>query len=409
MPTAAPVSVRITDVEHLKVDYARDRYSGHPRQGGIFNFGNGEIAILYHRAPCAYHSRTDVLHDFGGYHSHSQVIMARSYDFGQTWDRTDDVVVFDETKPVEERRAFVRQVDTTMPIAPDAIDLSAPVVPRERIDLTSPDTAICFGRTYAGTGDPPALVCFALRSADRGRTWETVPTPILPPSGHAVVHKDGHPLVQMPDGTQLAAMTVGNPSAGIVLYGTDDNGLNWDPIARVHNDPTSAGRSTYAGLLLLPGGQLQCYMLNLNGQRDCLQMNYSEDGGYSWSTPRPIVRWGQSPWAAAARAPARVPRWVPGKFYRSPWPMRLHDGRIVVLFARRKPPYGIGLIASEDNGTTWSREAILRDDASTPDIGYPVATETTPGRIFTAYYYTLDDGNNLGGTRFIAGTTFCLA
>jgi hypothetical protein len=88
--------------------------------------------------------------------------------------------------------------------------------------------------------------------------------------------------------------------------------------------------------------------------------------------------------------------------------MRLRDGRIVVLFARRKPPFGLGLIVSEDSGATWSSEMILRDDASGPDIGYPVATELDDGRLFTAYYFMQEDGNPFGGTRHIAGTFFRL-
>ena len=66
----------IHDIQHIKVDYARDRYAGHPRQGGIFNFGDGEIAIIYNRAPCAYQHITDVYHDYGGYHSRAQQILA---------------------------------------------------------------------------------------------------------------------------------------------------------------------------------------------------------------------------------------------------------------------------------------------------------------------------------------------
>ena len=89
--------------------------------------------------------------------------------------------------------------------------------------------------------------------------------------------------------------------------------------------------------------------------------------------------------------------------------MRLQDGRIVVLFARRKPPTGIGLIVSEDEGATWSAEAIVRDDGSGSDLGYPVATQLDDGRIFTAYYFMEDDGNGFGGTRHIAGSFFRLA
>ena len=80
----------------------------------------------------------------------------------------------------------------------------------------------------------------------------------------------------------------------------------------------------------------------------------------------------------------------------------------MVLFARRKPPFGMGLLLSEDDGDTWSAEAIIRADASGSDIGYPVATELADGQIFMAYYYMLDDGNGFGGTRHIASSTLRL-
>ena len=385
----------LAEVEHTLVDYARDRYAGHPRQGGIFNFGGGEIAVIYNRAPCAYRHRNDVRHGYNGYHGRAQIILARSFDNGATWDRANDVVIFDESAPVEERRAFVRQIEAN------------PGIDRDWIDLTAPETAIFFGRTNAGEGQLPALLCYALRSPDRGLTWEAVPTPVQPPAGHGMVHKDGHPHVQMPDGTQLAAMTAGLPTGGVVLYGTDDNGLCWEPLARICDDPTGDGRPTYAGLLLLPSGRLQCYTLNIDGLRDAIQINYSDDGGYSWSQPKPIVRWGRSPWARRARERRSLLSGT-SKHYRSPWPMQLADGRILVLFARRKTPRGIGLIVSNDECETWSDEQILRDDGPTTDMGYPVATEVEPGRIFTAYYFTMDDGNGFGGTRYIAGSSFRL-
>jgi len=381
----------LTDIEHVQVDYATDRYAGHPRQGGIFNFGGGEIAVLYNRAPCAYQVTADVEHDFGGYHTRSQVILARSYDGGYSWNRQDDVVVFDQTTPMLERRAWVRQIE------------DGPLMPRDRIDLNAPDSVLFFGRTWAGEGDPPEMLAFALRSPDRGRTWERVPTPLRPATTQGAILKDGHPAVRMPDGTRLV---VASHVGAIWLYGTDDQGLTWECLARVCADPIGIGRVTYAGLLLLPSGRLQCYSLNIGGWRDAIQLCHSDDGGYSWSEPVPIVRWGQSPWCARRAPDAWATGPAFGKHYRSPWPMRLADGRILVIFGRRKPPFGLGVIVSEDDGATWSPEQILRDDAGMPDLGYPVAVETAPGRIFTAYYYTMDDGNSFGGTRFIAGTHF---
>jgi hypothetical protein len=224
------------------------------------------------------------------------------------------------------------------------------------------------------------------------------------------VHKDGHPVVEMPDGSFLAAMSgYGKKTPGaVLLYGSDDDGLTWEYLAEIACDPSGGGRPTYAGLLLLPSGRLLCFMLHLGGQGHFVGMNHSDDGGWSWSRLAPIVRWGHSPWRAVRRA--RYNRFREYRreenFYRSPWPMLLHDGRILVLFARRKPPYGIGGIVSEDEGDSWSQEFILRDDGNVQDLGYPVATELNDGRIFTAYYYNLDDGNKFGGSRFIGGSFF---
>jgi hypothetical protein len=194
-------------------------------------------------------------------------------------------------------------------------------------------------------------------------------------------------------------------SGWVAVYGSDDSGLTWEYLAEVARDPTGSGRPTYAGLLLLPSGRLQCYMLNIGGIHNAIEMGYSDDGGYSWSVPKPIVSWGQSPWAARRKSEVAHH----GVHYRSPWPMRLRDGRIVVIFGRRKPPFGIGLLVSENDGTTWSAEVIVRDDGSGGDLGYPVATQLDDGRIFTAYYFVEADGNHFGDTRHIAGSFFHLA
>ena len=390
------ITPELTDVHHIKLCYSKDTYCGHPRQSGIFNYGNGEIAVLHAHAPSRYETVEDISHSFTtGYASRAKILLQRSLDHGETWLHENDVVVWDESRPLAEKRAILYRADE-------------PGVLREQIDLTSPDAAVFFARPATGPVDAdgqPTLECFAFRSGDRGRTWETVPTRVTNPSGQGL-HRDAHPLVQFPDGTLMGVMTVAmadNPG-GVAVYGSDDNGLTWEHVAEVNRDPTGLGRPTYAGLLLLPSGRLQCYMLNIGGLRNAIQMAYSDDGGYSWSAPKPIVAWGQSAWAA--RRKSSVAR--SGVHYRSPWPMRLRDGRIVVIFGRRKPPAGIGLLVSEDEGVTWSTEAIIRDDGSGGDLSYPVATQLDDGRIFTAYYFMEDDGRKFGGTRHIAGSFFRL-
>ena len=399
------VAPALTDIRHIKLCYSQQRYCGHPRLSGIFNFGHGELAVLHSHAPSAYQTQDDISHSFTtGYLSRAKVLLQRSLDHGQTWPREHDVVVWDESLPLEEKRAIVHRADD-------------PSGTREQIDLSSPDSSVYLARPPTGPEVPDGRLsfeCYAFRSGDRGHTWETVPTRVRPPSGMNYVHIDGGPRAQFSDGTQLVVGSVGGDESaggavsavntGLAVYGTDDNGLTWEHVAEVTRDLSGKGRRTYGVLLLLPSGRLQCYMVNIDGIRNTMEVAYSDDGGYSWSQPQPIVAWGQSPWAAR-RAPGVARR---GKHYRSPWPLRLRDGRIVVLFGRRKPPFGMGLIVSEDDGATWSAEAIIRDDGSGSDLGYPVATQLDDGRIFTAYYYMEDDGTSFGGTRYIAGSFFRL-
>ena len=400
------VAPELADVQHVKLCYSSERYCGHPRQLPFRNFGGGEIAVSHFHAPANYSTRENITHGLYHYKGQSQVLLQRSMDHGETWRLEDEVVVWDHSRDLAERRAIVQRADEE--------DVS-----RERIDLTGPDAMVSFARHATGQEDSegrPALECFAFRSGDRGRTWETVPTRVSPPFGYNFVAVDGQQPTQFPDSTMVVPAWVDNRNTGtlrdhyddaiIALYGSDDQGLMWKYMGIVARDDGKSGRPGYANLVPLPSGRLQCYFNRTDdGSRNAIELTYSDDGGYSWGESRPIVAWGQSPWAARHRPGQHWNGWL----YRSPWPVRLRDGRIVVLFARRKSPSGIGLIVSEDDGGTWSAEAIVRDDGSRGDLGYPVATELDDGRILTAYYFMEDDGNNFGGTRHMAASFFRLS
>lgn len=385
----------LRDVRHIKVCYSKQTYCGHPSQAGLHNFGGGEIAMMHNHANCAYGEEEDVSH--GSYFRDGVFLLQRSFDHGETWTREDDQVVWDNGWSEAKKKG----------IHEGALK---PGVEREKIDLSSPDAITFFKRSKTEGRDSQGnenVETFAFRSPDRGYTWEQVPTRISTPHWFSSVLVDGYPPVQFPDGTQ--AVIADLDQSQLAFYATDSNGLAWHYITIVARDPNERfGRFAYQRLLRLPGGRLQCYMVHLAGMRNqTLEMNYSDDGGFSWSDPKPIVSWGESPWA-------RLPldhiwgKSIAGPFYRSPWPLLLEDGRIAVIFARRKPPYGMGVIVSEDEGDSWSAEAVIRADGSDWDIGYPVATQLDDGRIFTAYYFMENDGNNFGGTRYIAGSFFAV-
>jgi hypothetical protein len=400
--TPLAAATRISDVSHIKICYDPKRYCAHPRQGIFKYFGDGEIIVGHKHAPCKYKTRKDVSHATDGYHSRSKLLLQRSLDGGQTWPEDQDVVVYDETISPEAKRAFLYQKNA----------------PREQHDMFRPESVFYFGRTNLPERDKKNAVCFALRSADKGHTWEKVPTIIENPGGAELyVHKDCHPVVRMPDGkTLLAAMSVGLPGNNPAIYASTDNGLSWSYWCDVVKDLSGIGRFTYAGLLLLPGGRLQCYTLHITGSdykgdrckvdglKDAICVCNSTDGGHTWSEPAPIVGKGISCWKQLGE------RAVGSNIYRSPWPMLLSDGRVLVIFARRRFPYGIGGTISEDGGKTWSEEFVIRaGECSCWDLGYPVACQLEDGRVFSAYYYNTPDGTYRKAVRYIAGTTFRLA
>jgi hypothetical protein len=381
----------LRDVEHVALHGNRITYCGHPRQGGIHYFGNGEIVVMHNHAPSQYEKLSDVQHDHGGYHSRSVVLLQRSTDGGRTWLGENDVEVWNEAAPQSEREKFL---------------LTAFTSPREKIDLSRPESIVFFGRTFLGPlrYGAPQMAAFALRSADKGRTWEKTPTLLVPPPGGYGSSPDNAPIVQLPDGTWLFPNRTYGGTPGVSLYASTDNGLSWN--FRTH----ICEPSHYPALLLLPSGRLQCYNYPMG-------MCYSDDGGKTWSKRKLIVPPGPSPWASDD------PVYEEELAHRSPVPFQLKDGRILILFARRiSPGMGIGAILSEDGGNTWGPDMILRDDAGAyhptkirgkehdySDIGYPLAVQLEDGRIFTAYYYMLKSENKLGGPRFIAGTFFRVA
>jgi hypothetical protein len=89
----------------------------------------------------------------------------------------------------------------------------------------------------------------------------------------------------------------------------------------------------------------------------------------------------------------------------------LRDGRLLMTYGYRRPPFGVRACLSSDEGQTWdlAHEVILRLDGGTPpgqtrkvadgDLGYPASVQLADDTIFTVYYH-----NTAGSNCFIAGT-----
>ena len=129
--------VQVRDIEHIRVHYDRHLYMYAPNRGGIWDFGDGEIAVAYLAGPVDYQT-PPVVPSPAGRHAHplhergakaGGVLLSRSFDYGKTWP--------------ESERSWIWNNDRTLD---EILDWLRPVVPeqREQIDLTDSNAIIHF-------------------------------------------------------------------------------------------------------------------------------------------------------------------------------------------------------------------------------------------------------------------------
>ena len=71
----------------------------------------------------------------------------------------------------------------------------------------------------------------------------------------------------------------------------------------------------------------------------------------------------------------------------SPPHLMLHSsGALICVYGYRSEPYGQRAMISWDEGATWERDIVLRDDGPSGDLGYPASVELKNGHILTVYY-----------------------
>jgi hypothetical protein len=211
------------------------------------------------------------------------------------------------------------------------------------------------------------------RSEDNGRTWTASGSIDIGGYRGAFSPKG---VVELPDGDLLLAL--GSPdhdsAAATFVVRSKDRGVTWGaPIEVVR--AADCVYSEPAAVVLHDGAVV---VFSREENRGFLHLSRSHDGGHSWSPPRPLPYWGYPAHAVA-----------------------LVDGRLLVIYGRRRAPFGIRAAITEDGGRTWSDEIVIRDDFRSDNLGYPSVIEYEPGRLFTAYY-----GEDDAGTTCIQGTYF---
>lgn len=196
-----------------------------------------------------------------------------------------------------------------------------------------------------------------IRSTDGGLTWTT-------PYDSNV--NSPHGPFQLSDGRVLyAGVTMSDTPHRVGVCESKNDGESWTWLADIPTRPGDQAEHYHElhGVEVSPGRiVVQIRNHNKANERETLQTE-STDGGKTWSMPHSIGVWG---------LPSHL--------------VRLRNGRLVMSYGHRRPPYGNQVRISDDGGRTWSESLILSGDGLGGDLGYPSTVELDDGTLVTVWY-----------------------
>ncbi len=340
-------------VKQVTVSAEPERYKGWPANYGMWAWGK-ELLVMFEDC------KMDIS-DLNG-HTYDRTVpfymeQARSLDGGETWTR--------ERNPILKPGGWGRPWN----------GLNGPAVREltERINFQQPDFALLFRSAHHEYG--PHYYYF---TRDRGHSWEGPFS--LPNWGYATVNARTDYIV-LGENECVAFLSgkqeeVTEDGAEVFMVRTQNGGMSWEKVARA-NRPTPRlenGKVNFTIMpssLLLNSGKMICFArcTNTLEKRFWIEVWSSEDAGETWDYLSEIDTSNSSTPPSATL---------------------LRDGRIVVTYGFRVPPYGIRARISSDDGAKWSNEIVLRADGGNFDIGYTRNALLPNSSIVTAYYYNFD-------------------
>ncbi|MSP11997.1 MAG: exo-alpha-sialidase [Chloroflexi bacterium] len=408
-------------MEHRVIFKDPAHYASFPR---VRRMRNGELLLAYYDQSDEVRAQHPNIHPHYQFGSH--VVVQRSRDEGQSWQRS----LVDEW-PAEWRQSDIIHLQPGEPYRePDAPDWQSAAELEDGTIIHSAGSLLWHRdperlRLPPEIADPPVAtpdgwyrtyihgLVARCRFVD-GRWHKELSSLKVPP--YTWPHWGWCAPRRMPDGSLVAIMLGKHPEyperqpGTIFAARSTDNGMTWaaQGIISPHNfqgtapqsgDPAVQGSAALpytwslcdeVTMALTPGGKLVS-VHRTEGEPDTLwplvwhvegfvHQADSLDLGQTWQPAHKTPMWGH---------PAHL--------------LLLDNGLLVCVFGYRRAPFGIHACISYDEGQTWDYEnvRILRSDGAVRDLGYPNSVQLKDGRIYTTYYFTKSDG-----IRHIAATVW---
>jgi hypothetical protein len=322
---------RTVPLTHVVVYRENGRFCGWPANNGVWNWGN-EILVCF---DLCYFKEPDRDIDPTEHHvdwdKPEGIVMARSLDGGQSWQ-------------LEKPEAFAIPRRDQRPVPSPG-----------PINFTHPDFAMRIRRDR-----------FHI-SYDRGRNWQG---PYIFPELGAELRSRTDYIVN----SQSECMLFLSAKNGPLCVLTTDGGRTFSVLSNIEPNPDV--RAIMPSTVGISPAQIVSALRRLRGEPyvSWIDAYVSNDKGRTWAFLSKVADADNKYWNG--NPPSMV---------------RLQDGRLCVTYGYRAFPYGIRAKLSSDNGKTWGREIILREDGRNWDLGYTRTVQRADGKLVTIYYYSTQE------------------
>jgi hypothetical protein len=345
---------------NVKVYFEKGRFGGWPANNGIWIWDN-EILVGFARG---YHKDLGPeMHNIDR-EKPEEHMFARSLDGGKTWtieDPSKDSVMIARgtslhgTEPNPENRKPITALT-------------------EPMNFTHPGFVLKFW--FLDTNKGPSIFYY---SYDKGHSWKG-PFSLTVDGMDKIMARTDY---MVEDENSCMAFLTASKSDGnegrVFCARTDDGGITWQLVSWIGKEPEkgfrimpSTVRISENELLLTsrvreePGNWNELSPKERKNSR-YIDLWKSIDNGKTWQfAGKPVDDLGEG---------------------NPPSLIKLKDGRLCLTYGYRAEPFSICAKISTDNGKTWGKEIVLRNDGAGRDIGYVRSIQRPDGKVVTIYYF----------------------